>query len=64
MIRFASHVPLGIMAFNGIALYYRVKKLEVFRILPHGHLFLEGLQMTGQAVREIQSFGSVLLILR
>ena len=53
IIRFVSHIPLAFMAFNGISLYYRVKKLEVFRILPHGHLFLEGLQMAGEAVREL-----------
>ena len=50
VIRFVS----GLLAFRGVSLYNSVKKLEVFGILPHGHLFLEGLRIAGQAVRELK----------
>ena len=54
VIRFVSHILLGSLGFRGISLYNSVKKLEVFGILPHGHLFLEGLRIAGQAVRELK----------
>ena len=50
VIRFASHLPFGYLAFTGINLYNDVTKLEVFRVLPHGATFLKGLQIVGQAV--------------
>lgn len=54
VIRFVSHIPLSYLAFRGISLYNNVKKLEVFGILPHGHLFLEGLRIAGIAVRQLK----------
>ena len=53
VIRFASLIPLYYLAFDGIRLYNDVTKLEVFRMLPHGAMFLEGLQIAGQAVWEL-----------
>ena len=50
VVRFASHLPVSCLAFSGIRLYNDVKKLEVFRVLPYGPLFLEGLRIAGQAV--------------
>ena len=50
VIRFVS----GCLAYRGVSLYNSVKKLEVFGILPHGRLFLEGLRIAGKAVRELK----------
>jgi len=50
VIRFICHIPLGILGFDGIFLYNCVRSLDIFRLLPHGQTFHEGLRIVGQAV--------------
>lgn len=48
VVRFACHIPMGMMAFGGRSLYNAVKGLTetgIYDVIPHGHTFLSGLQM-------------------
>lgn len=48
VIRFACHIPMGMIGFGGRGIYNTVKGLAddgLYDVLPHGHAFLEGLKM-------------------
>ncbi|KAK3897750.1 hypothetical protein C8A05DRAFT_38676 [Staphylotrichum tortipilum] len=48
IIRFACHLPLGIVGFNGRSLYDSVNDFEstgIYDVIPHGREFLYGLSM-------------------
>ncbi len=47
-IRFVCHIPLGMVGFNGRALYDSVNDFEstgLFDVIPNGREFLYGLSM-------------------
>jgi hypothetical protein len=50
VIRFACHIPLGILSFDGLWLYDAVNSLDIFQVLPHGQTFLQGLRIIAIAV--------------
>lgn len=48
VIRFACHLPLGIVGFTGRDLYEKVNDFEstgIYDVIPHGREFLYGLAM-------------------
>jgi len=50
IVRFACHIPMGVVAFNGRGMHEAVKGLDavgIYNVIPGGRAFLSGLQMLG-----------------
>lgn len=48
IVRFACHMPMGMVGFSGRGLYDAVKDLDttgIYDVIPHGQSFLYGLKM-------------------
>ncbi|KAF7555457.1 hypothetical protein G7Z17_g2107 [Cylindrodendrum hubeiense] len=50
ILRFAGHIPTGMMGFTGLNLYNHANKLgNIYDVIPHGRTFLHGVKIVGQA---------------
>ncbi|KAH7146300.1 hypothetical protein EDB81DRAFT_487107 [Dactylonectria macrodidyma] len=63
VIRFAGHIPTGMMGVTGLSLYKSAKTLgDIYDVIPHGHAFLQGLKIVGQAGIATFSWNFVMFI--
>jgi hypothetical protein len=56
IVSFICHIPSGMVGINGLSDWKNAKDLgDIYDVIPHGRVFLQGLQFSGIAVRALPS---------